>query len=414
MAKHADIPEFGNLSGVRVVVSAVSTAGPFAGELFAENGADVIWLEPPRGIDPYRWTQDGWGVQNERRNMRNLMLDVVRPEGREVFLKVIETADIFIEASRGGQWEAWGYTDELLWERNPRLVIGHMSGYGLTGDPAYVNLPGYDFTVNAFSGLMYLNGYKDGPPYMIQKFVTDYYAGLFAYGSALAAYVNAQRTGKGDSFDLAQFEAAVRCQAGLFGKWFEKRQQEERGAGAPRDNISAGAGYYECKDGEGVYLFTAGQTTTKKAIEFFGLEYGSELFPEGIPSVALHSEGAPVFDKAIEDYCATHTAAEFAEAMAGIGIPCSVVMSYGMMEDHPHYLARNTWVEWDTVDGRRVKGVTAVPQFKNNPSRIWRGCPSQGMDNDDILADIGITDQDQIARLHEQGILRKSDYIGGL
>ena len=144
------------------------------------------------------------------------------------------------------------------------------------------------------------------------------------------------------------------------------------------------------------------------------MEYGSELFPEGIPSVALHSEGAPVFDKAIEDYCATHTAAEFAEAMAGIGIPCSVVMSYGMMEDHPHYLARNTWVEWDTVDGRRVKGVTAVPQFKNNPSRIWRGCPSQGMDNDDILADIGITDQDQIARLYEEGILRKSDYIGGL
>ena len=62
------------------MVSAVSTAGPFAGELFAENGADVIWLEPPRGIDPYRWTQDGWGVQNERRNMRNLMLDVVSPE----------------------------------------------------------------------------------------------------------------------------------------------------------------------------------------------------------------------------------------------------------------------------------------------------------------------------------------------
>ena len=253
MVKREEIPSFGNLQGVRVVVSAVSTAGPFAGELFAENGADVIWLEPPRGIDPYRWTQDGWGVQNERRNMRNLMLDVVRPEGREVFLKVIETADIFIEASRGGQWEKWGYPDEVLWERNPKLVIGHMSGYGLTGDPDYVSLPGYDFTVNAFSGLMYLNGYKDGPPYMIQKFVTDYYAGLFAYGAALAGYVNALRTGEGESFDLAQYEAAVRCQAGLFGKWFEKQIQEERGSGAPRDNISAGAGYYECKDGEGVY-----------------------------------------------------------------------------------------------------------------------------------------------------------------
>lgn len=63
MTKYEDVPQFGNLKGMKVVVSAVSTAGPFAGELFAENGADVIWLESPKGIDPYRWTQDGWGVQ---------------------------------------------------------------------------------------------------------------------------------------------------------------------------------------------------------------------------------------------------------------------------------------------------------------------------------------------------------------
>ena len=74
--------------------------------------------------------------------MRNLMLDVVKEEGREVFLKLMETTDVFIEASRGGQWAKWGYTDEVLWERNPKLVIGHMSGYGLTGDPAYVGRPG--------------------------------------------------------------------------------------------------------------------------------------------------------------------------------------------------------------------------------------------------------------------------------
>ena len=110
-----------------------------------------------------------------------------------------------------------------------------------------------------------------------------------SYGSALAAYVGALRTGRGESFDLAQYEAAVRCQAGLFCKWFDKQVQEERGAGAPRDNISAGAGYYECADGEGVYLFTAGQSTTRKAVEFFGLEYGSDLFPEGIPSVGIES-----------------------------------------------------------------------------------------------------------------------------
>lgn len=414
MAKRSDIPAFGTLQGVRVVLAAVSAAGPFAGELFAENGADVIWIESPKGIDPYRWTNDGVGVQNEHRDMRTIMLDVTVPEGREIFLKLIEDTDIFIESSRGGQWERWGYSDDLLWEHNPRLVIGHMSGFGETGDPDYVSLSGYDHTITAFSGMMYLNGFKDSPPLLPQKFVTDYYAGLFAYGSALAGYVSAQRTGVGDSFDLAQFEVSLRCQAGLFCLWFQKQFQVERGFGAPRDAISAGSGYYECGDGEGVYLFTAGVHTTQKALEFFGLEYGSELFPEGIPSVAIESAGAPVFDAAVEAFCAKHTAAEVEEAMRGIGVPCSVVMNYKMMENHPHYLARNTWVEWDTVDGKRMKGCTSVPRWKRNDSQIWRGCPSQGMDNEDILGEIGITDEGRISELYEKGVIRKSDYVGGL
>ena len=88
-------------------------------------------------------------------------------------------------------------------------------------------------------------------------------------------------------------------------------------------------------------------------------------------------------------------------------------MNYEMMENHPHYLARGTWTEWDTVDGRTVKGVASVPRFKNNPSQIWRGCPSQGMDNDDVLAEIGF-DKGEIAAFYEKGILRKTDYVGGL
>ena len=99
--------------------------------------------------------------------------------------------------------------------------------------------------------------------------------------------------------------------------------------------------------------------------------------------------------------------------MSEINVPCSVVMNYEMMENHPHYLARNTWIEWETVDGRTVKGVTSVPRFKNRPSQIWRGCPSQGMDNEDILSEVGFT-EDEIMKLYEVKVLRKSDYIGGL
>ena len=82
MVKRADMPSFGVLEGCKVVVAAVSTAGPFAGSLFADNGADVIWLESPKGLDSLRWTNNGWGVENERRNMRTIMLDVRQPEGK--------------------------------------------------------------------------------------------------------------------------------------------------------------------------------------------------------------------------------------------------------------------------------------------------------------------------------------------
>ncbi len=148
-ARDTGVP--GNLQGVRVVVSAVSTAGPFAGELFAENGADVIWLEPPPRYRPV--PLDAGRLGRAERTAQHAQPHAGRRAPRRprgVPSRLIETADIFIEASRGRQWEKWGYTDEVLWERNPKLVIGHMSGYGLTGDPDYVSLPGYDFTVNAF------------------------------------------------------------------------------------------------------------------------------------------------------------------------------------------------------------------------------------------------------------------------
>ena len=413
MVKRADMPSFGVLEGCKVVVAAVSTAGPFAGSLFADNGADVIWLESPKGLDSLRWTNNGWGVENERRNMRTIMLDVRQPEGKEVFLKLREDTDIFIEASRDCQWDTWGYSDEALWEVNPKLVIGHMSGYGQTGDPEYTRRAGYDPTVLAFSGLMYLNGFEDSVPLWIQKFVTDYYAGLFAYGSALAGYVKALKTGTGDSFDLAQYEATVRCQAGQFGLWFEGREQVVRGYGAPSTLIGP-AGYFECGDGAGINMLCTGPGPVKALCDFLGFEYGSEFFPEGVPGITWDNPISGTWEQAIKDYCMAHTADEVDREFARIGVPCAVVMNYEMMENHPHYLARETWTEWDTVNGKHIKGVNAVPRWKNSPTQIWRGCPSQGMDNDDILGELGIEDEAAIADLYEKGVLRKTDYVSAL
>ena len=118
------------------------------------------------------------------------------------------------------------------------------------------------------------------------------------------------------------------------------------------------------------------------------------------------SKGGTILEAKVKELCDTHDAIEVENILCGMGVPCSRVMTYEMMETQPHYVARHTIKEWDAVDGRHLKGVALVPAVTNNPGQIWRGCPTIGMDNEDILSDLGY-DKAEIAKLYESGVIRK-------
>ncbi|MEG2024951.1 MAG: CoA transferase [Gordonibacter sp.] len=407
--KSADIPRFGTLSGMKVVVAAVSTAGGVPAQKYAEQGADVIWVEPPIGQDPLRWTAGGWGIENERRNVRSMCLNVQAEKGRELFFNLIESTDVFIEASRGGQWSGWGITDEVLWEHNPKLVICHMSGYGQTGVPEFVKRSAYDHTTQAYSGMLQLNGFPDRDPALAMKFPTDYYAGLCAFGETLAAYICATKTGKGESIDLAQYEISASCQSALPGQWLNQGKQEVRDGSKRVD--TAGVGYYTCKDGKGVYCIFIGAGVLRKIIPLFGLEYGSELFPKGVTRIlTVNKEATAAFEEVITKYLSSKTAIEAETELCAMGIPISRVMDYQMMEEDEHYKARETFIEWESVTGGTIKGVAPVPRFQNHPAQIWRGCPSIGMDNDDILEELGYS-QSEIDSFYDDKLIKQDDMV---
>jgi L-carnitine CoA-transferase len=407
--KAQDIPIFGLLPGLKVVGAVVSTAGGFTMKLFAESGANAIWIESPFGQDPMRFSGGGWGIENERRNVRNICLNVPTPEGKEVMKKLLQDTDIFVEASRGGQWADWGLTDEVLWEVNPELVIVHMSGFGQIGDANYIRRPGFDHTIQAYCGLLELNGYPEQDPCLAVKFPTDYYSGLYAYGWSLAAYINASKTGKGESIDLAQYEVGLSCQAGLPGNWLNAGKQEPRDGSKRHD--TAGVGYYTCQDGAGVYTILIGLNVMKRLFPLIGLEYGQGLFPEGTTRVLRKDkEAAAVYEKAVTAYFQSKTALEAETELSEHGIPCMRSMTYAMMETDPHYLARQSITEWETVKGEKIRGVAPVPKLKNNPTVIFRGCPSIGMDNDDVLAEAGFTAA-EIKELYTQKIIKQSDIV---
>ena len=165
MSEKKLVPEtFGPLQGVKIVSTGTLIAQPFAAELAAEMGAEVIQVERPRTGDE-SWRNVGIQIKahdggdpvattfvQERRNMFCVGLDMSKPRGRDILLKLLQRAEIWMESSKPGTYAKWGLDDETVLKANPSLVITHVSGYGQTGDPDYVGRTSYDMIGQAFGG----------------------------------------------------------------------------------------------------------------------------------------------------------------------------------------------------------------------------------------------------------------------
>lgn len=410
MAKRSEIPEFGLLSGVRVVHCTTSIAGPLAASLFAEAGADVIMLENAKTPCMSR-NRFGGPCQQNAKNERNLSLDIPSPEGKKVFLKLMEQTDIFIEASKGGQYNKWGISDEVLWEHNPRLVIVHISGFGQTGIPEYVRRGSYDTIAQAFGCYMQLNGFPDQTPIPAMPQPVDHLCGVFAYGSGLAALRKAEQTGKGESIDLAQYEIAMRCQNSFPVDYINHNDIPKREGN--HSSMCCGYGLYLCKDGKSVYVMILGGGSLKRAFPLLGLEFGSDLYPADSSMIYPNTPAGDLFEQRLTEFCLKRTAQEVEEVFLTHDVPCSMVMEYEDALKNPHYKAREVFKEWEMVDGEKFTGVNIFPKLKNHPGQIWRGAPTVGMDNEDILAELGLKDE-EIEELYSKKVIVKREFKPGM
>ncbi len=231
--------QFGPLQGVRIISSGDFIAEPFAAAMAAEMGAEVIHIERPGDGDVWRMlglqvkansdtTINSAWVQ-ERRNTFHTTLDLSTPEGRDLFLRLIPHADIWMESSKPGTYNRWGLDDDTVLQANPRLVIAHVSGYGQDGHPDYLGRASYDIVAQAFGGTMYLTGFPDpDPPVKASPFGADYLTASFCLWSVLAGYIYSQRTGKGQVIDLAQYEAVHQTLSGTMVSYYEEGVVRER------------------------------------------------------------------------------------------------------------------------------------------------------------------------------------------
>lgn len=395
--------DFGPLAGVRVISCGSALAGPFAPQIMAEWGADVIWVESPRVPDVLRTGPEGLWIESERRNQRNIALDLQSEAGQAILLRLVATADILVENSRGGHFDKLGLTDARLWEANPRLVISHVSGFGQAGQPDMVKRAAYDPIVQAFGCYMQLNGTPDDPTKPAIAFPGDYYAGLFSLSSCLAALLRARTTGQGESIDVAMFEVLMRTQGYGPVEYLNLGKEPLRRPEGPL--MAVGIGVHQCGDGAEVYLAMVGAGVMKGAVAALGIEDPSAFLTD-TPYVSLNTPAGERFESLLNAFCMTHTAQEVEEIFCANGVPCSRIYNYEIARNDPHYRARNVFIEWEGARGKPVQGVKVVPEFARRPGRIWRGGATQGMDNEAILGEIGVTDT-EIAALYESRTIAK-------
>jgi crotonobetainyl-CoA:carnitine CoA-transferase CaiB-like acyl-CoA transferase len=202
------------LAGLRILAVEVYGAGPFGSAHLADLGAEVIKIEQrpggdvSRGVGPhFLGAGDGHFFQSLNRNKKSLTLDLKHARGREVFLKLVATADGVMGNLRGDQPDKLGLVYEKLSEVNPRIVCAHLSAYGRDG--VRKSWPGYDYLMQAEAGWLSLTGEPDGPPARMGLSVVDYSTGTTCALALLAGILEARRTGKGRDIDVSLYDVAM-------------------------------------------------------------------------------------------------------------------------------------------------------------------------------------------------------------
>ncbi len=408
------LPEqFGPLQGVRIVSSGTLVAQPFAAALAAEMGAEVIQIERT-GEGDAAWrhlgmqlpTTDGqeqvattW-IQ-ERRNEWYVTLDFSKPEGRDVFLKLVKSCDIWMESSKPGSYTKWGLTDEAVLQANPKLVIAHVSGYGQTGHQDYLGRASYDMIGQAFGGLMYQTGFPDpAPPVRANPWTADYITALFCLWSSLAGYISAQRTGTGQVVDISQFEAIHRLLSGTMVEYFSNGFVRERTgnkatAFQPYDAFQASDGW--------VVVGAVGLAVFSRVCRVLGLDPEEEKWQRA--SVDINGLEGIEFDALLRGWIAERTVEEVVEQLNAAQVACCPIMNSKDMAEDPHYEARHVHVEWEDNQVGRVKGTGVSPSFSATPGKLWRGSVPVGHDNEQIYTHFAGLSREEVARLTEKGVI---------
>lgn len=380
------------LEGVKVLDLTQAYSGPFCTMHLADHGAEVIKVERPGMGDQSRtWGPivDGYSAYYAflNRNKKGITLDLRSEQGREIFFRLVEKADVVCENFRVGTMEKLGVGYEVLKEKNPRLIYASISGFGLEGPLS--KLPAYDIVAQAMSGLMSITGFPDSPPTKVGPSVGDNYSGTYlALGICMALY-HRERTGEGQRIDIAMVDTLFSILENSVVEYTVAGNVPHRSGNA--DPGIAPFDSFMAKDG----MIVMGVGTNAMWAKLCELMQTPELIDD--PRYRTNDDRCknylPDLKAVVENYTQSHTGQELQQIMNEAGIPFGSIYTVAEAANHPQLNHREMLVEVvDPILGKiKIPGIPI--KMHSTPGNIEHSAPTLGQHNQEILTSLGFSEE---------------------
>jgi len=377
--------ENGPLAGIRVLDLTRILAGPLCTMMLGDMGAEVIKVEPPdRGDDTREWGPPfvaGEAVYflGVNRNKRSLTLNMAVPAGQRILAGLIEKADVLIDNFRLGTLEKWGFTDAWFERHARHLVRCSITGYGSSGPKAA--LPGYDFILQAESGLMSICGEPDGKPMKYGVAIVDVCTGMLASNSILAALNARHRTGKGQKVEVSLYETSLAMLVNVAASYLAAGRNAGRfGNGHPSIVPYT---TYQAADGM-IALGIGNERQFARIAEVLG--HPEWARDERFASNRARVENRALVDRMIDEAVTHDDADAWLTKLKAVGIPCGKINSVADALDDPQTAARAMieTVKHSTVGALKMLGIPF--KFSDTACSVRRPPPTLGQHSDEILA----------------------------
>jgi crotonobetainyl-CoA:carnitine CoA-transferase CaiB-like acyl-CoA transferase len=395
----------GPLDGVRVLDLSRLVAGNTLTGLLADFGAEVIKVEPAAGDTLRAWrtgdVQVNWKLYS--RNKKSLALDLRKPEARAILLKLVQKADVFVESFRPDTLEKMGLAPEVLLERNPKLVIVRISGWGQTGP--YRRRPGFGTLVEGISGFASFNGFADREPVLPPIYLADSYAGLYGASGVLIALREVEvNGGKGQVIDLPLLDplfTVLGPQAATYRLTGKVKQRS-----GSRSTNSGPRNAYRAKDGRYVALSASTQKMAERVFTSIGRP---DLIDD--PRYRTNADrvkNAEDLDAIISEFVAKMTQAENVAFFEKAEVTIGPIYDITQILEDPHFIEREVIADYPDADMGEFPMHHVVPRLGATPGAIRTRAPRLGQHNREILREAGVDDA-RYGELLAQGVVHEGE-----